>query len=275
MAKAIKKTTKKVATKPKSQPVVASDYAVVANYKSVVESLKGMPVVGRLLAELIGAFILAIAFIEMQGNPLFFGFALVGVVMFAGTVSGANPAMTVAAWITRKINWATALGYIAVQLIGASLAYLTLNTFLNASQAGSKAAALTAPTLFHAAAIVDGKEWYLFFAELMGAAILALGVAAAIRYRKENKVQAAFAVGLAAMIALYVAMSLTTTLLTEQGVTFSFLNPALAFAANGLAWKQWPLAIWVLAPVLGSVLGFVVYEFLRDINTNTAVEYHS
>lgn len=255
-----KAPTKKTTTKPRAQAAQANSNAVTATYASTVKNLKGMPIVGRLIAEFVGAFILTASFIEMQGNPLFFGFALVGVILFVGTVSGANPAMTVAAWVTRKINWATALGYIAVQLIGATLAYLVLNTFLKAQPGGFGA---VAPTLFHAAGVVKDKEWYLFFAELLGSTVLALGIAQAIR---KTKVFAGFAAGFAVLIALYLSMSLTSPLLTEQGVTLSFLNPAIAFAANGLKWETWPLAIYVLAPVLGAVAGFAIHEFVREIS---------
>lgn len=261
-----KKTTKPKA-KPVSRPAVVKKptglQAVTAGYTSVTKTMKKMPIIGRLLAEFIGAFILTASFIQMQGNPLFFGFALVGVILFVGTVSGANPAMTVAGWVTRKINFATALGYIAAQLIGASVAFLVLNTFMKASTADAQAAlGAASPALFQAAELVKGKEWYLFFAELLGTTVLALGIAQAIR---QTKIVSAFAGGLAVLVALYITLSLTTNLVPLQsGVTLSFLNPAVAFAANALKWEVWPLVVYVLAPVLGAVAGFAIHEFLRD-----------
>jgi aquaporin Z len=235
---------------------------MAAVYQSVRKALRDMPIIGRLVAEFVGAFLLTTAFLEMQGNPLFVGFALAGVVLVVGGVSGAhvNPAMTFGAWATRKITWLYALGYIVAQLLGASVAYLVLNTFLHEN--GIAASAAGATTLFHAATVVAGKEWYVFFAELLGSAILGLGVATALRMKK-NKIVAAFAAGLAFLTALYVVMSLTTVLLTEANVTLTFLNPALAFAANGLSWSWWPLAIYVLAPVLGGVVGFGLADFFH------------
>ena len=234
-------------------------------YNIVRESVNSMPLIGKLIAEFIGAFIFTAAFIQMQGNPLFVGFALIGIVLIVGSVSGAhlNPIITIGAWFTRKIDWVHALGYIVVQLLGAAVAYSVLNAFINANDTATQMAMGPAPSLFHAAEIVKNKEWYLFFTELLGSTILALGIATTIR-KKNNKTVAAFSAGFAIIIALYISMSLTTTLLNEQGATLSFLNPAFAFALNGLEWKTWPLVIYVLAPVLGGIIGFILHDFLQS-----------
>lgn len=254
-------SSKKKSTTAKK--VTASTKSVTEIYQSVRESINSMPLIGKLVAEFIGAFLLTVAFIEMQGNPLFVGFALAGIVLIIGGVSGAqlNPAVTVGSWFTRKIDWVHALGYIVVQVLGSVVAYSILNAFLSAN--ASTATLGAAPTLFNAAEIVKNKEWYLFFAELFGSTILVLGLAAATR-NKKNKLVASFTAGFSLLVALYVAMSLTTVLLTGNGETFTFLNPAIAFAANGLEWKTWPLVIYVLAPVLGGIIGFVLQDFLHS-----------
>jgi glycerol uptake facilitator-like aquaporin len=236
--------------------------ATLGIYKSICKTLDKTPLIGRLVAEFIGAFLLTAAFVEMQGNPLFVGFALAGIVLVIGGVSGAhvNPAVTIGAWVTRRIGWIRALSYIVVQLLGATVAYLVLNTFLHAN---SSATASAAPKLLSAAEIVKGKEWYLFFAELLGSAVLVLGVATAIR-AKGNKIVAAFSAGFGILLALYLAMSLTSPLLVASNVTLTFLNPAIAFAANGLSWSEWPLSIFVLAPLLGGIVGFVLQEFFHS-----------
>ena len=242
--------------------------SISTTYRSICKTMKGMPIIGALIVEFIGAFILTASFIEMQGNPLFFGFALVGVVLVVGSVTGANPAMTIGSWITRKINWVQALGYIAAQFLGAAVAYWVLNAFLTNS--GSSSALGASPSLFHAAEIVKNKEWYIFFAELLGTSVLAMGIATAARVRT-NKIVSAFSAGLAVLVALYIAMSLTTVLLTAQGVTLSFLNPAIAIVANGLnglSWSNmWTLSIFVVAPVLGGIIGFTLQDFLHCINS--------
>ncbi len=257
---AISSRKKSTVSKPNAQNMPA-----LVNFKAVSKALKDMPIIGKIVAEFLGAFLLTVAFLEMQGNPLFVGFSLVGVVLIVGGVSGAhvNPAVTFGAWVTRKMTWVYALGYILAQLIGASVAFLVLNTFLHNNGATSAQLAAGSPALFHAATITAGKEWYVFFAELFGTTILATGVATALRVRR-NKLASAFSAGFALLVALYIAMSLTTVLLTASGVNLTFLNPAIALAANGLSWNMWPLSIYVLAPVLGGVIGFALQDFLHS-----------
>ena len=256
---------KSTVTKPRARTAAAAAAStpMATMYQSVCKTLKDMPLIGHLVAEFVGAFLLTTAFLEMQGNPLFVGFALAGVVLVVGGVTGAhvNPAMTFGAWATRKITWLYALGYIVAQLLGASVAYLVLNTFLHGS--GVAASTAGAPVLFHAATIASGKEWYVFFAELLGSTVLGLGVATSLRM-KNNKIVAAFAAGLAFLTALYIVMSLTTVLLTEANVTLTFLNPAIAFAANGLSWNWWPVSIYIIAPLLGGVVGFGLAQLFHS-----------
>ena len=224
-----------------------------------------MPIISALIAEFIGTFIFITAFFQMQGNPLFVGFTLVGIFLIIGGVSGAhiNPAMTIGAWVTRKITWFRAIGYILAQAAGATIAWLVLKTFLEgAKTATADLYSASGSSLFHTATLTSGKEWYIFFAELLGVTILAFGFATALRVRRE-KVAAAFSVGLAMLIALYLAMSLSSVLLTEANTSLTFLNPALAFAADGISWNLWPIAIFILAPVIGGIAGFVLHDLLQ------------
>ena len=266
---AIKSNDKSTITKIKASTVAEGEKRKMPKtLRKVHKAVKDMPIIGALATEFIGAFILTAVFVETQGNPLYIAFALIGIVLFTGSVTGANPAMTIGALVTRKLSWLRTCGYIVVQLLGASVAYLILNAFLNANDPATGAAAgAAAPSLLHAADLIKGKEWYLFWVELLGATILALGIASAFRY-KRNKTVAAFAAGFALLSALAIALTLCSSLsqqLTESNVIQTFLNPAIAFAAGGLSWNLWPLAIYVLAPVLGGIIGFVVQDFL---NTN-------
>lgn len=229
--------------------------------KSITDFLASMPIIGVIVAEFIGTFIITISFLEMQGNPLFFGFALIGATLIVGGVSGAhlNPAITIGAFATRKISAINAFFFIASQILGAIAAWWIINEFAKGTAADPSAENL----VFHAANIADGKEWVLFWAELLGSTILALGVATSIRLRK-NKIVAAFATGTAAMIALYITLSITTVLLTEQNTGFSFLNPVIAIAANGISWSNWPIALYIVAPIVGSLIGFVLQDYLNS-----------
>jgi len=264
-AKSKKKSTVSKKTTVEATAAKTNQYrAFLREYKRFTKSLKQTPIVGAIIAEFIGTFILTIAMLQMQGSPLFVAFAFVGAIMIVGGISGAhlNPAITIGAWVARRINTVFALGYIAAQMIGAAVAWLVLDTFTKSASAEAATS-----SLFQVGTIAEGKEWYIFLAEMLGVVILSLGVATALRVVKKNKLNAAFTSGLALMTALYAAMSLTTVLLVAQGTTLSFLNPAIAIVANGLNGisnsNLWPIAIFIIAPILGAIVGFLLQNFLH------------
>lgn len=270
---AISSSKKSTDEKPKTSTVEAIDNgSSTMTFKSICAFVNKTPIIGKLVAEFIGTFLLTAAFFEMPNNPIPIAFAMIGIVLIVGGISGShiNPAMTIGAFVTRKISGLRAIGYIIAQFLGAGAGYLVLNAFIKANEATAISASTS--SIFHAASITDltdSKKWYLFFAELLGAAILGLGFAAALRIKK-NKTASALSAGFAMLIALYITMSLTISLLTESSTGLTFLNPAVAFAANGLSWNLWPIAIFVLAPVLGGIIGFAVQSFLQSQTTNTS-----
>jgi MIP family channel proteins len=87
-----------------------------------------------LIAEAIGTFILvgggSLAIVSAVDGvglpplltvPFGFGLALMAAIAIFGHVSGGhfNPAVTLAAWLDRRVDWANAIGYVVAQLIGA------------------------------------------------------------------------------------------------------------------------------------------------------------
>ncbi len=216
-----------------------------------------------LAAEFIGPVLLASVVIVGSGPPIFVLFGLVGIVLLVGAISGAhvNPAITVGAWVTRRIGWLRALGYILVQVLGATAAYFLLTAFIGGAASPSEEQQLygqTAPTLFSAIdlATVTGKEWYAFFAEVLGVAILGFAVANASR--NKDRLTAAFTVGLGIFLALMVAV----TVANYVGAS-AILNPAVAVALQAFDVSAWPFAVYALGPVIGGVLGFVLYDLIR------------
>lgn len=226
-----------------------------------------------LAAEFIGTFLLVVAIFATKGEPLYVTFALVGIVLIVGGISGAhvNPAITVGAWATRRINWVRALGYIFAQVLGAAAAYFTMNAFIGGAAAVSDQAAMygqSAPALLKATSLaaIESKVWFIFFAELLGTAILGFAVAAATR-AKDN-IHAAFSVGLGILVALLFA----ATAASYVGGS-AIINPAVALslqaytlAAPGLEVTLpaiMPYVVYAIAPIVGGVLGFLIYDLVR------------
>lgn len=264
-AKPVKSTAKKPTTTAK-KPVTKKPAAksVVATKKTSLFSspLRGASLVGVLVAEFIGTFLLAATIIAGQGQPIIVLFAIAGIVLLVGTLSGAhlNPAMTIGALVTRKISALRALGYVVAQILGALAALGLLNAFIGgAAQPSAEAQAYgqTAATLFQAALLPEGKEWYVFFAELVGAAILGLAVATALRI-KGDRLASAFTVGLGIFVALLFAASAAAYVGGS-----AILNPAVAFSLQAIEWSVWPLAVYIVAPVIGGVIGFVLHDILN------------
>lgn len=219
-----------------------------------------LPLIAVLAAEFIGTFLLVAATFAVQGQPLFVAFALVGIILVVSGVANVhlNPAMTIGALVTKKIKPVYAVGYIVAQLLGAVAAYFMLKAFLG----GVTASATTTSQIFHAASIADGKQWYVFFAELLGSIILGLGIAAAIK--SKDRIVASVAYGFSLLIAVLIAGSATAVFLTESNTTLTFLNPATAVAADALKWEMWPIAIYIVAPVIGAIIGFALQDLLKS-----------
>ena len=219
-----------------------------------------------LAAEFIGTFLLASIIIAGQGQPIFVLFGLVGIVLLIGAVSGAhvNPAMTIGAWATRRIGWLRAVAYIVVQLLGAAVAYFALNAFIGGAaevSAQAQAYGQAAPTLYAAVDIakIGGKEWFLFFSELLGTAILAFALAAAIRNR--DRLTGAFTYGLGIFIALMITITIAGYVSGS-----AILNPAVALSLQAYQPVVWAYVVYALAPIIGGVLGFILHDLIRGRN---------
>lgn len=217
-----------------------------------------------LAAEFIGTFLLASVIIAGQGQPIFVLFGLVGIVLLIGSISGAhvNPAITVAAWATKRIGWFRALGYILVQFLGAAAAFYALSAFLGGATqptAEQQMYGQTAASLFSASDIstLNGKEWYVFFAEVLGTAIL--GLAIAVATRAKDVTNAALTAGGGIFVALMVGITLTGYVSAS-----SIMNPAVALSLQAYTSTVWAYIAYILAPIIGAVIGFLVSDAIHS-----------
>jgi len=254
-AKTTKTTKKTVSAAPAKATNVAGH---------VRSSLQSTALWRALGAEFIGALLLAGVVIAGQGQPIFVLFALVAIVLIIGGISGAhvNPAVTIGAWVTRRIGWLRALGYIIAQVLGAAMAFVIMSAFIGGAAQPSAEAQLygqAAPALFSATelAAVAGKEWFVFFAELFGVAILGFGMAYVTRAK--DSVAAAFGAGTSIFVALMFAVS-AAGFVGASGI----INPAVAVALQAFDWNNlWTFGVYALAPAIGGIVGFIAYDAIR------------
>lgn len=220
-------------------------------------------VLSALIAEFIGTFLLTIAFMGTKGDPLYLGFALTGIVLIIGTISGShvNPAVTFGAWVTRKITTYRALGYIVAQVLGATLAFTVLNIFIQgAPQPDAQSAQLgqTAAQIFKAAPVSENSQLAVFFIELIAATIFAFAFASA---RRTVELSAkALTIGLGLVVA-----GIFGTIAAGYLQANAAFNPAIALAIQAVDWSKINfvvLAAYMIAPLLGGVIGFALRDFL-------------
>lgn len=262
--------TKKAGSAKKSTRATSQPKTNVTTVKAV-EAVKRSPrsvlsgrnnvLVAALIGEFVGTFLLAGAYLVTKGEPLYIGFVYIALVLIVGTLSGAhlNPAITVGAWVTRKLGNLRAVGYVVAQLLGAGAAFLVLNAFVHASAPDTSTSAFqAAPSVFKVAALTDKNQWFVFFAELLGASIFAFAWAAAWR-TKLDRVARAFTAGFGLFVAALVAGVCASYVLANVA-----LNPALALTAGAVDFGKvdwFAVAVYVVAPLVGGVIGFA----LRDV----------
>lgn len=247
-------TVKAVESRPTQQAAVSTK-----SKRSLRFGLNRTPLVGALVAEFIGTFILAGAILASSGQPIIVLFVLTGVVLSIGAISGgyANPALVLGAWITRRMSGLRAVAYIVAQVLGAMLAFVVIRSYVD--NAPASASIYGAPAeVFKALAIPGGKEWLLFMSEFLGTLIFGFAVAGATREKKE-RTAAALTVGLGAFVGLVIFGS-AATLLGGTGI----LNPAVAVSLQAISFASvWPIMVYVVGAGLGGIIGFVLYDLVR------------
>ncbi len=204
--------------------------------------------VAMLVAEFLGASVLTLAFLAVLASNVgiaYFtafgaGVALLVAVLLFNNVSGGlfNPAMTIGLWTVRKIATLQMILFVAVQLLGGLAAYY-LFSYLSTVDLGTATSSLT-----------EYKSTVLV-AEVVGAAVLAMGYAVATYQRLDTTLKAvvvggAFAIGI---------------IIASTASAMAFLNPAIAMGAQAWTWGT-----FVLGPVLGAIIGFNLYGLLFAAN---------
>ena len=223
-------------------------------------SLRGELSLGALVAELLGSAVLAFAALTTGNNPIIGALAVVVVILIFADVSGAylNPVVVVAAWATKQLSWAKAIGYIVVQVLGAMLAYVIVTKFMSDNSVYTLfTSADQAQSLQQMGGTVHTPgQWKPIFGELVGAVIFSFGIASALLGKKVG-FDKAFTIGGALMIGLVAALA----------GSYAVLNPAVAAALSGYAQGGWwSFSAYAIAPLVGGALGAWLFKLLmKDV----------
>jgi glycerol uptake facilitator len=190
----------------------------------------------------------------LNNISLAFAFAIFAAIYSVGHISGChiNPAVTIALFVTRKIDASTAGAYIVAQLVGAFIgAALTLVilTGNNPQTLGLGAVSFNAATSGSLVALA---------AEIIGTAILVFTVFGAA---VSGKAPAGFA-GIAIGFIVYGVIILVGP------ITGAALNPARQIGPQilesviGKTTDLSQLWVYIAGPIIGGVVGAVLYEFI-------------
>ncbi|MGB4107444.1 MAG: aquaporin [Alphaproteobacteria bacterium] len=192
----------------------------------------------KYVAEITGTFILTLAVIlSLNGlfpvpTPVIAGLALGFGVYTLGGVSGAhfNPAITLGVLSIGKISTTDAMLYICSQLIGAA-----------------GAAELARRVIIERQELIITESNLVMLAEMLGAMIFSVGVAAAV-YNRVTQGASGIVVGGALLLGISVAA------VASNGV----LNPAVALGIGSFSFS------YLFGPIVGAVLGMLFYKNLTQ-----------
>ena len=259
MAKAKSSTSKDKTKRPaaaKAAKPAPSETKVtrvsVASTKTARSRLSSELVLGALVAELAGTFVLTAALLNSGGNLIIAAVVVMVVVMAFSRLSGGhiNPAITIGMWATKQISAVKAGGYVVAQILGAMLALVVVTQFVNATPpdptTGQQVAnVFTVPELT--------GQWRPVFAEALGGLVFGLAAAAAVMGRK-NSHESGFIIGGGLLLGLILA-SLGSA---------AIVNPAVAIGLSAYDMANlWSVLAFAIAPVAGVIAGAWLYKFLQ------------
>jgi len=200
----------------------------------------------RVLSEFFAAFVLTYAVSASLSlnyavpTPLVAALVLMVLAYLLGPVSGAhaNPAVTIGLFSLRKMTFAEALNYVIAQLLGAFVASLLLQNFVEQRVLSGNGPSLSS------------------IGELLGSFVFVFGVATIVQ-RKVTDVG-----GLVVGFSLFVGITLASA--SSLGI----INPAVALGlgvlnptATGLASN---LFAYALMPIIGGFLGAQAARWIMD-----------
>jgi MIP family channel proteins len=217
------------------------------------------PLIPRLIAELVGTFTLI--FIgagsiivlggasdggALVGIALAHGLAIGTMVSAVGHVSGAhfNPAVTVAAWVTRRLGTATAILYVVVQLAGATLGALGLRWMIPGHlwEPVSLGTPQVSPVLADGQAIALEAVLTFFLVWVVFATAL--------------DPEGAFG----KIAGLAIGFVITMDILAAGPLTGAAMNPARSFGPALVSGEFSGVWVYILGPVIGGTVAALLYD---------------
>lgn len=171
--------------------------------------------------------------------PFGFGLALMAAIAIFGEASGGhfNPAVTLAAWIDRRLDWMNALAYVGAQIVGALAASFFVLVLFSKDVVD---ATRNVPN-----SVMSDPQ--AFAAEAVATAIFVAVILTVSRRQPDLAV-------------LIIPLTLLLIHFALVPLTGSSVNPARSLAPAIVVGNYQHLWVYLTAPLVGSVLGWGVFR---------------
>jgi aquaporin Z len=206
-----------------------------------------------LLAELLGTFTLvalgSLSIVSANGSsvppllvaPFGFGLGLLAAIVMFGHVSGGhfNPAVTLAAWIDRRIDMVGAVGYLIAQVLGALIASMTILVLF-----GKDLVDVTRNT---PASVINDVQ--AFGVE---AVLTAIFITVILTITARSASQAVFVIPLTLLMIHFAAIP----------ISGASVNPARALGPAIVSGNYEHLWVYLTGPFLGALIAWGLYRLM-------------
>lgn len=279
-----KKTAKVITVAAKANPVKEFFARKFDASENILTIFKSGKIFGALIGELLGTAAISAIVLTLGLNPIYVVFAYLGITLAVFKLSGANlnPVITAGMLATRRMSAIRGVLYLIAQVLGAWIAYLVVNAFLQAGIATGNVQSTTAlPALATADSITVATEgasyfWAITMIEFIGAIIFAFIFARALAYKRSSFTFAAtVAAGMftAILFALTISMNYLgisqeyTYVLNPATAVVYGLFPSSAEGFDALMQALMPMLVsYVIFPVLGGIVGFYASDIAGKLS---------
>lgn len=279
-----KETAKVITVAAKANPVKEFFARKFDASENILTIFKSGKIFGALIGELLGTAAISVIVLTLGLNPIYVVFAYLGITLAVFKLSGANlnPVITAGMLATRRMSAIRGVLYLIAQVLGAWIAYLIVNAFLQAGIATGNVQSTTAlPALATADSITVATEgasyfWAITMIEFIGAIIFAFIFARALAYKRSSFTFAAtVAAGMftAILFALTISMNYLgisqeyTYVLNPATAVVYGLFPSSAEGFDALMQALMPMLVsYVIFPVLGGIVGFYASDIAGKLS---------
>lgn len=279
-----KETARVITVAAKANPVKEFFARKFDASENILTIFKSGKIFGALIGELLGTAAISAIVLTLGLNPIYVVFAYLGITLAVFKLSGANlnPVITAGMLATRRMSAIRGVLYLIAQVLGAWIAYLVVNAFLQAGIATGNVQSTTAlPALATADSITVATEgasyfWAITMIEFIGAIIFAFIFARALAYKRSSFTFAAtVAAGMftAILFALTISMNYLgisqeyTYVLNPATAVVYGLFPSSAEGFDALMQALMPMLVsYVIFPVLGGIVGFYASDIAGKLS---------